>query len=284
MVVVIAIIAVVIAMLLPAVQNARAAVARIGCANNLRQVTVAAHMYHDTEAAFPPSVRSGPGEAMPYLSWRGRLLPYIEQQPLWDATQAAYRTDPDPFFSVAHVGRELPLRVFGCPADARVLGVWDVNAFGFQVRTALSSYLGVSGVSSAKSDGVVYNMSRVSLSQVLDGTSQTLLYGERPPSADLFYGWWYAGAGVRQSGALDSDLGVREVNRRRRYHGCPGGPYSFSPSGPRDYCGTFHYWSYHPGGAHFAFCDGSVRFLTYSADPVMPALATRAGAEVVGDY
>ena len=43
----------------------------------------------------------------------------------------------------------------------------------------------------------------------------------------------------------------------------------------------FHFWSPHPGGAHFAFCDGSVRFLAYSADPMMPALASRAGGEVV---
>ena len=62
---------------------------------------------------------------------------------------------------------------------------------------------------------------------------------------------------------------------------CSKGPFHFVAGRADDLCSAFHFWSPHPGGANFAFCDGSVRFLSYSADPVMPALATRAGGETV---
>ncbi|MBI3407848.1 MAG: DUF1559 domain-containing protein [Planctomycetes bacterium] len=64
-------------------------------------------------------------------------------------------------------------------------------------------------------------------------------------------------------------------------YSCPPGPYSFSPGSLTEQCDMFHFWSLHSGGANFAFADGSVRFLSYSAAPIMPALATRAGGEVV---
>ena len=62
---------------------------------------------------------------------------------------------------------------------------------------------------------------------------------------------------------------------------CPPGPYHFVEGRFTEQCDLFHYWSPHPGGANFGFCDGSVRFLAYSADPILPALATRAGGEAV---
>jgi prepilin-type processing-associated H-X9-DG protein len=79
-------------------------------------------------------------------------------------------------------------------------------------------------------------------------------------------------------------LSVREPNLQPIVSGSPCGPgqYPFRPAnGFDDPCGMFHFWSPHPGGANFAFCDGSVRFLAYSADRIMPALATRAGGEAV---
>ena len=79
-------------------------------------------------------------------------------------------------------------------------------------------------------------------------------------------------------------LGVREPNLLPIVSGSPCGPgnYPFvAASGFRDPCGMFHFWSPHSGGANFGFADGSVRFLAYSANEIMPALATRAGGEVV---
>ena len=91
----------------------------------------------------------------------------------------------------------------------------------------------------------------------------------------------YAGVGQRFTGSGDLVLGVREPNLLPIEAGSPCGPgaYPFSPSRFSDPCGMFHFWSPHPGGANFAFADGSVRFLSYSADPLLPALVSRAGGE-----
>jgi prepilin-type processing-associated H-X9-DG protein len=158
---------------------------------------------------------------------------------------------------------------------------WEVTTTsGNRVRTALSSYLGVSGTTSRNRDGILYTNSQTQLVHVPDGTSNTLLLGERPPSADLIYGWWYVGAG-QGAGRVDSHLGVVELNvRGTGYRNCPTGPYRFQDDGIQAPCATFHYWSLHAGGSHFALADGSVRFIRYPAVAMLPALATRAGGEV----
>ncbi len=90
--------------------------------------------------------------------------------------------------------------------------------------------------------------------------------------------------GQQLTGSADLVLGVREPNLQPIMSGstCGPGRYPFTAaSGLDDPCGMFHFWSPHPGGANFVFADGSVRFLSYAADPIMPALASRAGGEVV---
>ena len=123
--------------------------------------------------------------------------------------------------------------------------------------------------------------SAVRFGDVTDGLSQTVMAGERPPSPDNHFGWWYAGQGQSFDASADFLLGVRDGNRTFRAPTCKAGPYSFGPGKSDDMCDTFHFWSLHSGGANFAFCDGSVRFLRYDADAILPALATRAGGEVV---
>lgn len=76
-------------------------------------------------------------------------------------------------------------------------------------------------------------------------------------------------------------LAVKTRNRTGDYPDCPSGTYPYSPGRVNNNCDLFHFWSLHPGGANFAFADGSVRFLSYSAASVVPALATRAGGETV---
>jgi prepilin-type processing-associated H-X9-DG protein len=118
------------------------------------------------------------------------------------------------------------------------------------------------------------------LAGIRDGASQTIMVGERPPSTDLEFGWWYAGSGQSQlSGSGDMVLGVRELNKR--IPSCDAGPYSFTPGRLDNQCDMFHFWSLHSGGAHFLMADGSVHFLRYDADPIMPALASRNGGEIV---
>jgi prepilin-type processing-associated H-X9-DG protein len=146
---------------------------------------------------------------------------------------------------------------------------------------ALTSYLGCSGINYTKLDGVLFRGSRIRLTDVMDGTANTLLAGERPPSADFWYGWWYAASGFFGTATADLVLGVREISNDGDYtRGCTP-PYPFAPGRFDQQCDLFHYWSPHIGGAHFVLCDGSVRFLSYSADAILPALATRSGGEPV---
>jgi prepilin-type processing-associated H-X9-DG protein len=105
--------------------------------------------------------------------------------------------------------------------------------------------------------------------QVTDGMSTTVMIGERPPGPVGDIGWWsWYGLDVRVGAA------------NWTWVSCPSPAY-FGPSNDRDPCGVHHFWSWHTGGGNFAFGDGSVRFLSYTANQVLIPLSTRAGGEVV---
>ena len=270
----VAIVATLVGLLLGAVQSARAAAARASCANNLRQLGLALSSYHGSFDALPAGT-SGKTSARPYSNWAVRLLPYLEQDALWKDSEAAYRADKNPFNSPHHTPFRTVLRVVGCPADERTQS--PQNSYGYKV--ALSSYLGVTGGGSDANDGLFFLNSRVRFPDVTDGLSNTVALGERPPSADMFFGWWYAGQGQGANGSADAVLAAREVNTWEA--GCPPGPYGFAAGRVTNQCDTFHFWSLHSGGSHFLFADGSARLLSYEAAAILPALATRAGGESV---
>lgn len=268
--VVIAVIAILIALLLPAVQQVREAARRMRCKNNLKQIGLALHNYHDTERSLPPQTivdRTGPTETG-WWSWRVRILPQLEQQTLY--RQIDLRED-----IWANADKYKPytskrLNVFMCPSDPHV----DRIAESFEVfpggeAYALTSYFGCRGSGEAiPDDGVFPAINHVvAFKDIIDGTSQTILVGERPADSNLEWGWWAAGVGVDEEGLGDHVLDAFEGF----YPGDPGNTMS----------DVTHFWSAHSGGAHFALSDGSVRFLAYTIDEkVFTSLTTRNGGEV----
>lgn len=280
--VVLAILSLLLGLILAAVQNVRAAAARADCLNRMKQVGLALQQFHGSHNRLPPglSIRSEKGR-YPYLGWTARILSYLEHQPIFAEAEFAFASDPDPlvFYGHAPHARLLatPIPNFACPSDPRVPGPGQVGI----VTVAHTSYLGVEGTNQFLHDGLLFLDSNIRFADVHDGLSQTLCVGERPPSADLRMGWWYRGWGQNKNGSAEMILGVREINETRTE--CEIQGHRFSPGRIDRHCDFFHFWSLHSGGANFAFADGSVRFLKYSAEAILPALGTRAGRETIAD-
>jgi prepilin-type N-terminal cleavage/methylation domain-containing protein/prepilin-type processing-associated H-X9-DG protein len=299
--VVIAIISVLIALLLPAVQKVRAAADRARCVNNLHQLGLALHAYHDVNDSLPPGCNgvlpryTDPPDYHYFWSWLARILPYAEQENLYRAAESFTLNVSwsDPWGPPCNPGQCQPVPLFQCPADSRTFTASYVPANYDTDRTvdvAFTSYLGVNGTDFTVRDGVLFGAPALSVGGVVgrrtvafkdvtDGLSSTLLVGERPPSADLILGWWFDGQGQAYSGSSDVTLGATEINRLDA--DCSPGPYAYGPGELTNNCDQFHFWSLHAGGANFLFADGSVHFLPYSAARILPALATRAGGEAV---
>jgi prepilin-type processing-associated H-X9-DG protein len=270
-------------LLLAAVQQSRDAAARVKCQNGLRQLALALHEYHNAQNTFPYGFRSeGNPDNMAYSGWGLSILPFIEQEALYASSTAAYAVSPSPFNNPPHSALCSVVKTFLCPSDPRVFRA-QVSERTHEL-VAFTSFLGISGRNYQTKDGVLFQDSIVNILSITDGTSNTLLLGERPPSADFQFGWWYAGIGQLSTGSADMVMGVNEINALPvTPSSCAPGAYPFMPGKLTNQCDMFHYWSPHPGGANFAFADGSVRFLSYSANPILPALASRAGGEAVTD-
>jgi prepilin-type N-terminal cleavage/methylation domain-containing protein/prepilin-type processing-associated H-X9-DG protein len=302
--VVIAIVAVLMGLLLSAVQRAREAVSRAACLNKLKQIGLALHQYHDAHGRFPPAHsqdpgsiadyrnRPGPPDNWFYISWMARILPFIEQDNLHKYIRPGQWAWWHPEPPVPGLGylNAVPIKLYRCPSDptSETVIIAGVPGESADQAVALTSYLGVNGTDQFKFDGILYVNSTVPMSDVTDGTSQTLLVGERPPAYGGNAGWWFAGSGwYPWFGAMDVVLGS---NERRAVDGActPNGPQSFYQPGSlgssldEDDPHAAHFWSLHPGGANFLFADGGVRFIPYSVGgQVLHDLATRNGGEVI---
>lgn len=264
-------------LVLSAVQKVRSAAARAECANNLRQIGLALHHHHDVNRHFPPAILRARNDDYPYMTWLTRVLPYLEQGALWDEARAEYARDPLFWHAPRHAPASRPVPVFICPADGRGQAV---ARGGFLV--AFTHYLGVSGARQVPDDGILIPGAFVRLADVTDGTSHTIAVGERPPSPDGRWGWWYAGVGQELTGSADMVLSAITYRVTSRTPTCPRGPYRFGPGSAENICDIFHFWSRHPGGANFLMADGAVKFVGYTVEPdLLPALATRNGGETV---
>jgi prepilin-type N-terminal cleavage/methylation domain-containing protein/prepilin-type processing-associated H-X9-DG protein len=275
--VVVAIVAVLVALTAAGVQKVRAAAARADCLNRLRQLSLALHQDQGVRGTFPPGMTGRDDKQYPYLNWHVRLLPYLEQESLWRDAREAFAAEKDFLKPVHEPIRSRVMPSFVCPADHFALQVVSLPGRSH----ALTSFLGVNGRRVTVKDGILGLDSAVRIADVTDGTSQTIAIGERSPGgAKSALGWWYAGWGSDQNGEAESHLGTRTLDTGRHGAGC-GTPAPFAARPIQDPCTPFQFGSVHSGGAHFAFADGSARFLSFSADAILPALASRAGGEAV---
>jgi prepilin-type processing-associated H-X9-DG protein len=289
--IVIRLIGILVGLLLPAVQQVRAAAARTGCANNLRQVGLALHHFHDVHGRLPPSHTKqdveGSHDPETLLTWMAAILPQIDQEPLWQLSAEACAADPLPFHSPPHVGYTTIMRAYVCPADSRLLDLQPTSAGDL---AAFTSYIGMGGISAIEippqfqpqMPGALGGSPGFRLTDVSDGCSQTLLVGERPPPASGQAGEWYSDAYARARydgpGALFWIPNLPFPGDVKCY---PGGGRFLGPGRLDNPCDRFHLWSLHPGGANFLLVDGSVRFLGYDADALIRALITIGGGEAV---
>jgi prepilin-type N-terminal cleavage/methylation domain-containing protein/prepilin-type processing-associated H-X9-DG protein len=270
--VVIAIIAVLIGLLVPAVQKVREAANRADCSNNLKQIGLGLHNHHSVLNRFPRP-RLDQVTITVYKGWLFQLLPYIEEDNLYRMGNINNTQ-----FNVAQA---TPVKTYSCPSDGRAGtdGKVTINT-GQTFDAGMTWYVGVLGSIGHLPDSLVptqswgifqSNTKGVRIADITDGTSNTLAVGERPPSADMVWGHW---------AWSDYDNFLATQNFINAYPNCitPG---IFRQGNIFDNCDSNHFWSMHTNGANWLFGDGSVRFMPYSASALTIPLATRAGSEVV---
>ena len=288
--VVIAIIGILIALLLPAVQMAREAARRMSCTNNLKQIGLALHMYHDVNKRLPMGWQGNDANGRPDWmepsgwSWSARILPFLEQQPLYKKSVHLGMPITDPINDEA---RETTLKIFRCPSDTglRTFDLKDAideETEGNNVLTTLptSNYVGVFGTeemhaccepgsplyNGCKGNGTFFLNKGISFQDITDGLSNTFMVGER--SSKWIYSTW---TGVVPGGwhsparvvAVASDEfppnAIATVEQR-----------------------THNFGSYHPAGTNFLLSDGHVRMVSESIDlKAYRAMCTRAQGEPV---
>ena len=300
--VVIAIIAILIGLLLPAVQKVREAAARAQCQNNLKQLGLALHNFHDTYTVFPASgwTTAGPGNpAGKYVGWRPLTLPFIEQENL----QKVYDFNLNWWEGTNLVAAAVPVKTYVCPSVPRGPDVMTAVAkpprpsLTFANPIAPTDYEACMGVQhgsvnphvapmvydAANRFSVMSRNSRTKILDVTDGSSTTIMVVECGARPQIYW------AGRPQPGSNDQGIGWADSE----------GPFSFdgaAADGSAENCATCtgtmnkrnnnEPYSFHTGGGNFLFGDGHVQFVRDSVDiRTFAALLTKSAGEAVnGDY
>ncbi len=280
--VVIAVIGILVALLLPAVQQARAAARRTQCKNNLKQIGLAFHNYHDVHNVLP--MGSSSETAVGSWGMTAHVLPYLELGNTYQLIdfensgcctavkllQNATPSQPDPSSN--------PINVFYCPDDFNsniqlLSGPTGPSPNTYDCGLLFSGdYMGVSGITEGNpgcsgiidGKGTFYSMSKTRFRDFTDGTSQTMIIGERGIPSDIGWGWYLCG-GTECEHYISTERGLSAGKNVPSWQGT-----------------LRRFWSWHHGGAHFIMGDGSVQFFSYSMDfDTFRNLSTRNGGEVV---
>ena len=290
--VVIAIIGILVALLLPAIQMAREAARRSSCSNNLKQIGLGLHMYHDTFNQLPAGWRGyDPASGQPHWfgfpgwGWSASILPYMEQTAIYENS-----IDFDlPITDTANDEvRVAEIKIFRCPSDIGE-STFDLQGGAptvgggvpLPIEIATGNYIGVFGTvdfhhvcnpawpnfNGCRGDGTFMLNRQVRFADIVDGLSSTLIVGER--CSKLAPSTW---VGVVTGG----EHGVARV----------AGVAHYAPNSEDTPAHYFHnFSSLHPAGTQFLAADGSVKLLNDSIDlGIYQALCTRAAGEVVGKY
>jgi prepilin-type N-terminal cleavage/methylation domain-containing protein/prepilin-type processing-associated H-X9-DG protein len=298
--VVIAIIAILIGLLLPAVQKVREAAARSQCQNNLKQIGLAVHNYHDSQGAFPSNGGAGYSynASSPYAwSWLARILPYVEQDNLYKSAAI-----PTSTLSGAQPYTAATVKTYLCPSDTTINGLprqdcadignasgngttgvgqtnykgvcgsswmWGTYATGTQGVTGSNPGLDCSNGIFYRTDGIPNTTGHGPLTMALvsgaDGTSNTFMVGEDIPAMNKWCAWPYFNAAT---GTCAIPLNSAMLSGQPGYNN------------PGDWNNTYSFRSRHTGGANFATADASVHFISASIDLTLyRALGTYNGGE-----
>ena len=274
--VVITIIGILIALLLPAVQAAREAARQLSCTNNLKQIGLAMHLYHNSYQRLPPGWSAYDPAGRPYpmgepgWGWAARILPFIEQanveNNLVDYGQSILAAQND-------AARLTRISTFRCPSDTGNPVFTDGDGGLPPVEFATANYVGVFGTKNIHdchllgpgqqyiSDGPLFHNSQVRFDDIRDGLSQTFLVGERTSRLD--YSTW---PGARPGDECGPG----------RILGTAGYP-------PNSEATDIHnFSSNHPNGTNFLSADGSVRLISQTIDTAAyHALCTYDGGEII---
>jgi prepilin-type N-terminal cleavage/methylation domain-containing protein/prepilin-type processing-associated H-X9-DG protein len=302
--VVIAIIAILIGLLLPAVQKVRESAARVQCQNNLKQLGLALHNFHDTYQVFPASgwTTAGPGNpAGKFVGWRPLTLPFIEQENL----QRLYNFHENWWEGTNPTAAAVPVKTYQCPSVPQRLEVMSAvakpprPAMTFANPIAPTDYEAIMGAQPSAINphlpapyydtgnrwGIMHRNSRVRMTDVTDGTSGTIMVVECAGRPLV-----YRNRTAYPEIGNDQGIGWADSEGPFSLDGTPtdGSVEGCGPAGGCIYAmnkrNDNEPYSFHPGGANFLFTDGHVRFIRESIPLVtFAALVTRAGGEVVSD-
>lgn len=277
----ISILAVLMAIILPAVQAARESARNIECRNKMRNLGLTCLAFHDTHGHFPRN------------TVRPRGVTAINGEPpgnLWEWSSGSFESwcrQIMPQLDHPRAIAQDAILHLGCPSDPRGPD-YKIPTYGF------TWYVGVFSNRKTENNGVIVDDSdlkekfTVSALAVKDGTTNTIMLGERSPPADGQWGWWDSKCCIEDT--ISPVVGDRKDYSNGAFGSCPDPAY-YRRADARDNCSFNSLSAFHSGGGNFCMADGSVRTIAYHAartkcgyTTLLEALASRAGGEIAPDF